>query len=83
MCKTVLLSSNYDVMVYDMKHKKESKEAMSAVCAELAKPRVARSARIEELRLDATRIAERQVPAWAEPLTRSYCPEFETNLRRH
>jgi hypothetical protein len=42
-----------------MKHKKESGEALSAVRTELAKPRVVRSARIEELRLDATRFAER------------------------
>ncbi len=41
-----------------MKRKEESKEGMSAVRAELAKPRVARSVRIAELRLDATRIAQ-------------------------
>jgi len=42
-----------------MKHKEESKEVLSAVSEELAMPRVARSVRIAELRLDSTRIAQR------------------------
>jgi hypothetical protein len=41
-----------------MNHRKESRKAMRAVRKEMAKPRISKSARIAELNLDTTRIAE-------------------------